>query len=182
MKQTLHFQCSSTIYVKTIQASMGNMDLTQEDEEISLMTTFQTDFTRDENYQIQRCIDDLANLNGQVTEECIWMHNSQMHEPWDETGRYQSCLSETDGNTEHVVKPRNAHSLEASSCYCLKRLKSENERLKSAVICRHCRLKQVETLNLPCCHIVCCESCSDILDFCVLCEQRILGTVRIYMA
>ena len=108
--------------------------------------------------------------------------NSQMDDPWDETGRYQSCMTETDGNVQHAVKSRNNHHLDASPCYCIMRLKSENERLKASIICRNCKVHQVETLNLPCCHIVCCESCADAAHFCPLCEQIILGTVRIYMA
>ena len=66
--------------------------------------------------------------------------------------------------------------------YRLECAKSENEKLKKMLICKNCETRAVETLNLPCKHIVCCENCADILDLCPLCSKRILGTVRIYMA
>lgn len=66
--------------------------------------------------------------------------------------------------------------------YRLHGIKRENEILKSMLICRNCKSCGVESMSLPCAHIVCCDNCADILDKCPLCSQRILGTVRIYMA
>ena len=77
---------------------------------------------------------------------------------------------------EHIVKPEPLHS------YRIMRLKTENEKLKSSLICKCCHFAQVETLTLPCAHIVCCEKCADAATNCPLCSERILGTVRIYMA
>lgn len=66
--------------------------------------------------------------------------------------------------------------------YRLRGIKRENVILKSMLICRHCNSRGVESMSLPCAHIVCCDKCADILDNCPLCSERILGTVRIYMA
>jgi hypothetical protein len=66
--------------------------------------------------------------------------------------------------------------------YRLSKLKMETLKLRSSTICRNCKTRSVEILNLPCSHIVCCEPCADILDNCPLCDDRILGTVKIYLA
>jgi len=66
--------------------------------------------------------------------------------------------------------------------YRLSILKMETLKLRSSTICRNCKTRSVEILNLPCSHIVCCEPCADILDNCPLCGERILGTVKIYLA
>ena len=77
-------------------------------------------------------------------------------------------------SAEHIVKP--SHS------YRLMRLKTENEKLKSSLICKSCHSNRVETLTLPCAHIVCCEKCADAANNCPLCNERILGTARLYLA
>ena len=158
-------------------------------EEEGWMFNDPMNFTGFEKCQCHRCVvqfvgnaQDNVKPHNHDSDENSQLHNSRMDEPLDETGRYQSYLNETDGNAEHVVKPCKTQYLESSPCYRIMRLKSENERLKSSIICRNCKVHQVETLYLPCCHIVCCESCADAAHFCVLCEERILGTVRIYMA
>jgi hypothetical protein len=69
----------------------------------------------------------------------------------------------------------------ASHSYRLIRLRIENEKLKQCIICKCCNVKRVQTLNLPCRHIVSCEQCADKLDDCCLCNAKILGTVRIFM-
>src|SRR5688572_19364467 len=141
-----------------------------------------------EKFQCHRCVvqfvgntEDNVTPYTQDSQENSQLHNSQMDDSWDETGHYQNCLNETDGDVEHIVKPCNQY-LDASTCYRIMHLKSENERLKSSIICRNCKVHQVETLYLPCCHIVCCEPCADAANLCVLCEERIIGTVIIYMA
>ena len=65
--------------------------------------------------------------------------------------------------------------------YDLIRLKTENEKFKSAMICKICNDRQVQTLTLPCAHVVCCEPCTEANDNCPLCDAKILGYVRIYM-
>jgi len=87
-----------------------------------------------------------------------------------------SFVHDPDELVEHIVKPEASHS------YRITRLKSENEKLKSSLICKCCHTVRVETLTLPCAHIVCCEKCADVATNCPLCNDRILGTVRIYMA
>jgi len=118
------------------------------------------------------------------------------------------CVDEIDGKEEHILKPSELNRLqhcqfdvcgnyqclceicnaeadgkeEKSRDYRLSRLKAENEKFKTSVICRKCKTNNVEILILPCTHVVTCEKCADILDNCPLCDERILGTVRIYMA
>jgi len=60
-------------------------------------------------------------------------------------------------------------------------LRRENERMKEERKCKKCNRAQVETLFLPCRHLVACETCADEVDDCFKCGTKILGTVRIYM-
>jgi hypothetical protein len=164
------------------------MDLMHKEEEECWMFNDLMNFPGVEKCQFYRCMvqfvgndQDNVKPHNHDSNENSQQHNGRMDESLDETGCYQNCLTESDGDVEHIVKPCNQY-LDASTCYRIMHLKSENERLKSSIICRNCKVHQVETLYLPCCHIVCCESCADAAHLCVLCEERILGTVRIYMA
>jgi len=60
-------------------------------------------------------------------------------------------------------------------------LRDENERMREERRCKRCNRTQVETLFLPCRHLVACEDCADQVDDCFVCDTKILGTVRIYM-
>lgn len=60
-------------------------------------------------------------------------------------------------------------------------LKLENTRLKNSITCRQCNAERVQTLFLPCRHLVACETCSEKLDDCLLCDAKILGTVRTFL-
>lgn len=60
-------------------------------------------------------------------------------------------------------------------------IKYENEKLRKAMICRQCKTERIQTLFLPCRHLVTCEECADKMDFCIECHERILGTVRTFM-
>jgi len=60
-------------------------------------------------------------------------------------------------------------------------LRDENERMREERRCKQCNRAQVETLFLPCRHLVACEACADQVDDCFVCDTKILGTVRIYM-
>lgn len=96
----------------------------------------------------------------------------------------ESNASEMESNVcmdEHIIKPHTDQISLAQGSYRLERLKTENEKMRSSLICRLCNSTRVQTLTLPCCHIVCCESCADLADDCPLCSARILGTVRIYV-
>jgi len=84
------------------------------------------------------------------------------------------CMPEAEDEEEEGKK-------EKSRAYRLSRLKAENEKFKTSVICRNCKTNNVEILALPCTHVVTCEKCADILDNCPLCDERVPGTVRIYM-
>lgn len=56
---------------------------------------------------------------------------------------------------------------------------SEEIELKNSMKCRQCD-NMIETLFLPCRHIVTCETCADKLDHCIRCHGIILGTVKVY--
>jgi len=51
----------------------------------------------------------------------------------------------------------------------------ENERLRSAMTCKKCKIAGVETLFLPCRHLVSCEKCASSMENCVTCNEKILG-------
>jgi hypothetical protein len=60
-------------------------------------------------------------------------------------------------------------------------LKAENERLRDAITCHACHSEKVQTLFLPCRHLVTCAQCAEQMDNCIRCQQRILGTVRTFL-
>lgn len=60
-------------------------------------------------------------------------------------------------------------------------LKKENERLRSEITCRKCKRARVQTLFLPCRHLVACEECANSMDDCITCRDKILGTVRTFL-
>ena len=51
-------------------------------------------------------------------------------------------------------------------------LRKENSYLKSTITCRRCNIVQVQTLFLPCRHLVSCEKCSTTMDDYILCGQK----------
>ena len=96
----------------------------------------------------------------------------------------QTCQFDVCGNLRclcEICTTEAQRNVEKAKNYRLLHLKTENEKFKASVICRNCKSNSVQILTLPCSHIVCCEKCADILDNCPLCNDRILGTVRIYM-
>jgi hypothetical protein len=115
----------------------------------------------------------------QEGQDSSWSSNSETGAACYAKSQSPCSSSETEGNSEHVVKPQH---IQTSHSYRLKRLKSENKKLQNLMICKRCNCAQVQTLTLPCCHIVCCEPCADAVDNCPLCIARILGTVRIFMS
>jgi len=61
------------------------------------------------------------------------------------------------------------------------KLVQENERVHSAITCKKCKITGVETLFLPFCHLASCEKCASSMENCVTCNEKILGTVRVYV-
>jgi len=74
-----------------------------------------------------------------------------------------------------------SNSSDSSTGYDLIRIKTENERFKASLVCKICNSAPIEILTLPCAHTVCCQECVDMNDNCPLCDNRILGYVRVYM-
>ena len=63
----------------------------------------------------------------------------------------------------------------------LSSLIEETRRLKLTVTCKVCLCVRVDTLFLPCRHLVCCEQCATKLQDCCVCRRVILGTVKTYI-
>ena len=59
--------------------------------------------------------------------------------------------------------------------------KRENERLRSEITCRKWKQTRVQTLFLPCCHLVACEECNSSTDDCIMCSDKILATMRTFL-
>src|ERR1043165_4141387 len=110
---------------------------------------------------------------------------SSDHLSSEESIRVQTCHYDVCGNYSclcEICTDERERNDKNSKKYRILRLKTENEMFKTSAICRNCKLNSVQILTLPCSHVVCCEICADLLDNCPLCDDRILGTVRIYMS
>jgi hypothetical protein len=59
-------------------------------------------------------------------------------------------------------------------------LRRENDMLRASITCRVCEKYNIQTVFLPCRHLVACEECSEKLESCVKCRAEILATIRIY--
>ena len=57
-------------------------------------------------------------------------------------------------------------------------LKAENRRLHEAKTCKVCMDNDINTVFLPCGHLVSCDKCSPKLRNCAICRTYIRGTVR----
>ena len=69
-------------------------------------------------------------------------------------------------------------ALDSERLYLLK----ENTELKEQRLCKVCMDKEVNTVFLPCGHLVCCAACSTSLRDCAVCRTLIRGTVRTYLS
>ncbi|ESO09019.1 hypothetical protein HELRODRAFT_74680, partial [Helobdella robusta] len=56
----------------------------------------------------------------------------------------------------------------------------ENEKLRSTWICRKCEKETIQTLFLPCRHLVMCDTCAESSDYCLYCFEKVLGTVKTF--
>ena len=143
-------------------------------------------FMKEELHRYRRLLDHFPKMTKNAScmqegQDSSWTSNSETDAMCDAKSHSASNAMELEGNTTHDVLTEEMHTSKASHSYKLMRLKSENENLKSLMICKRCNSAQVQMLTLPCCHVVCCESCADAADDCPLCNSRILGTVRIFM-
>jgi len=60
-------------------------------------------------------------------------------------------------------------------------MKRENIKIDAQLKCIDCKRNGLQTLFLPCRHLVSCEVCADVIDYCSLCSTKIMGTVRTYL-
>lgn len=61
-------------------------------------------------------------------------------------------------------------------------LKEENDKLKSARLCKICMEREVNTVFLPCGHLVTCHICAPQIRNCCMCRTFIRGTVKTYLS
>src|SRR6218665_952413 len=64
--------------------------------------------------------------------------------------------------------------------YQLSQPQSANEELQSLTMCLQCKTIQIQSMFLPCHHIIQCESCANSTLECPLCSQFITASIRIF--
>jgi hypothetical protein len=62
------------------------------------------------------------------------------------------------------------------------RMLDENRQLKEARLCKICMDKDVDTVFLPCGHLVSCNNCARSLRNCAICRTLIRGTVKVFLS
>ena len=63
----------------------------------------------------------------------------------------------------------------------IRKLKLENENLKTNLTCKICIAEPIGELFLPCRHLVCCVKCAVSISKCPLCRERIVGTIKVFV-
>ena len=63
----------------------------------------------------------------------------------------------------------------------IKGLEKEIQHLKEAQVCKICIDKKINTVLLPCGHLVSCNECAYSLNKCPMCRKLINSKSRIYM-
>lgn len=61
-------------------------------------------------------------------------------------------------------------------------LKAENEELKSNRLCKICMTKEMDTVFLPCGHLMTCGECACKIKDCCMCRTFIRGTVKTFLS
>lgn len=105
-----------------------------------------------------------------------------------ETGRRLN----NDVRSSHVSYQRSAESAAAAAhndvTCCTSatdaddELLAENRRLKELNVCRVCMEQHIDTVFLPCGHLVCCATCSHALRNCPICRSLIRATVKAFFS
>lgn len=78
--------------------------------------------------------------------------------------------------------PSNSFEDPASAFEEEQQLLEENARLKEARTCKVCMDKEVNTVFLPCGHLICCNECAPQVRNCPLCRTFIRGTVKTFLS
>jgi len=97
------------------------------------------------------------------------------------TGGFVSDTNNTSSNLPTTAPNTVANLSESHTVIDKAKLMKENEQLRSAKTCKKCKQMGVETLFLPCRHLVTCEKCASNMENCVTCNAKILQTVRTYV-
>jgi hypothetical protein len=63
----------------------------------------------------------------------------------------------------------------------LEKLTAERNRLKDLMTCQYCKKDRVQTLYIPCRHLIACETCAANENDCLKCGAKILATVRTFL-
>lgn len=92
-----------------------------------------------------------------------------------------SAANAADGSSNDAERSRIV-SGEAEDQESVARLQAENEALAQRLRCRVCRAATVDTILMPCGHLVCCEPCARSVTSCPLCHAPIRATARVHMS
>ena len=84
-------------------------------------------------------------------------------------------------NVDGSCEEKSAEAMVEETVTDVHKLISENETLKNNITCKVCLDKQINTLFIPCRHLMCCKECADSVKNCPFCRQVIIGTVDVYM-
>lgn len=85
-------------------------------------------------------------------------------------------------NSSVATELDNTLSAESSSPKGKLEYSDENQRLRDSRTCKVCKEAEVNTVFLPCGHLVCCDRCSPRLKDCVVCRTSIRGTVKTFLS
>ena len=82
---------------------------------------------------------------------------------------------EKEETAQELAKRKEAEKKELST------LSAEYEELQAKITCKICLDAKIESLFLPCRHLVCCDNCANMVRECPFCRARIEGVVKVYL-
>jgi len=93
----------------------------------------------------------------------------------------RSNLDQRPQRTDLNIDVQNRNPITDFDPWHLAQLMEENRRLREARTCEVCMDSEVNTVFLPCGHLVCCDTCSPALRNCAVCRALIRGTVKVFL-
>ncbi|KAK7493126.1 hypothetical protein BaRGS_00015647 [Batillaria attramentaria] len=91
-----------------------------------------------------------------------------------------SCNSQSGARPEGGASTSAARSEESQS-QRVARLQAENRELARRLRCKVCVTEPIDTILMPCGHLVVCETCARNVTQCPLCHDRIRATAKVHM-
>ncbi|KAL8575587.1 hypothetical protein ACOMHN_059651 [Nucella lapillus] len=95
----------------------------------------------------------------------------------------EGAVSGSSARREHPEPPRASRVTDADveQAAYLQQLQETNQRLRRGRTCRICRVRDVDTIFMPCGHLCTCASCASTIPNCCLCNSRIRATALVYL-